>query len=132
MTFLNFLVSIHCSNVVIGSSFRGVSGAEERKHCCMDRLYFFCAFPRFACLALLARFMLAVARPTNKKINVYYAGYYLIAVITEPSLAAVAIPGGGGSTWVFFGWVCATRDSKLAPRSKKNSPRNRPIFYTPF
>ena len=89
----------------------------------MDRLYFFCAFPLFACLALLARFMLAVARPTNKKINVYYAGYYLIAVITEPSLAAVAIPGGwGGGTWVFFGWVCATRDSKLAPRSKKNFP----------
>ena len=29
-------------------------------------------------------------------------------------------PGGG--TWVFFGWVCAARDSKLAPRSKKNSP----------
>ena len=30
------------------------------------------------------------------------------------------IPGGG--TWVFFGWVCATWDSKLAPRSKKNFP----------
>ena len=30
-------------------------------------------------------------------------------------------PGGGG-TWVFFGWVCAARDSKLAPRSKKNFP----------
>ena len=30
-------------------------------------------------------------------------------------------PGGG--TWVFFGWVCAARDSKLAPRSKKNSPK---------
>ena len=29
--------------------------------------------------------------------------------------------GGGGGTWVFFGWVCAPRDSKLAPRSKKNS-----------
>ena len=29
-------------------------------------------------------------------------------------------PGGGGGTWVFFGWVCAARDSKLAPRSKKN------------
>ena len=89
---------------MIGSSFRGVSGAEERKHCCMDRLYFFCAFPRFACLALLARFMLAVARPTDKKINVYYAGYYLIAVITEPSLAAVAIPGGGGEHLGIF-WV---------------------------
>ena len=25
-----------------------------------------------------------------------------------------------GGTWVFFGWVCASRDSKLAPLSKKN------------
>lgn len=57
----------------------------------MDGLYFFCAFPCFACLVLLARFMLAVVCPTNKQNNVYYAGYYLIAVITEPSLAAVAI-----------------------------------------
>ena len=32
------------------------------------------------------------------------------------------IPGGGGGTWVFFGWVCATRASKLAPRSKKTFP----------
>ena len=31
-------------------------------------------------------------------------------------------PGEGG-TWVFFGWVCAARDSKLAPRSKKISPK---------
>ena len=38
-----------------------------------------------------------------------------------------------------FGWVCAARDSKLAPRSKKKIPiklkprsRNGPIFYTPF
>ena len=27
-----------------------------------------------------------------------------------------------GGTWLFFGWVCAARDSKLAPRSKKNFP----------
>ena len=33
----------------------------------------------------------------------------------------INFPPGGG-TWVFFGWVCATRDSKLAPRSKKNFP----------
>ena len=31
-------------------------------------------------------------------------------------------PRGGGGTWVFFGWVCAAWDSKLAPRSKKNFP----------
>ena len=51
----------------------------------------------------------------------------------------VAVPPGGGGTWVFFGWACAARDSKLAPRSKKKIPlkliprsRNGPIFYTPF
>ena len=31
----------------------------------------------------------------------------------------------GGGTWVFLGWVCATRDSKLAPRSKKSFPLKR-------
>ena len=36
-------------------------------------------------------------------------------------------PGGGG-TWVFWGWVCAARDSKLATRSKKISPK----IDTPF
>ena len=48
-------------------------------------------------------------------------------------------PPGGGVTWVFFGWVCAARDSKLAPRSKTKLPlkliprsRNGRIFYTPF
>ena len=30
--------------------------------------------------------------------------------------------GGGGGTWVFFGWVCAARDSRLAPRCKKKFP----------
>ena len=48
-------------------------------------------------------------------------------------------PGGRGGTWVFFGRVCAARNSKLAPRSKKKIPlkliprsRNGPILYTPF
>ena len=36
------------------------------------------------------------------------------------SLVRVKIPGG--DTWVFFGWVCAARDSKLAPRSRKHFP----------
>ena len=31
-------------------------------------------------------------------------------------------PPGGGGTWVFFGWVCAARDSKLASRSTKIFP----------
>ena len=46
------------------------------------------------------------------------------------------IPRG---TWVFFRWVCAARDSKLAPRSKKKIPlkliprsRIRPKTDTPF
>ena len=38
----------------------------------------------------------------------------------QPSVA-LGTPGGGG-TWVFFGWVCAAQDSKLAPRSKKKFP----------
>ena len=29
-------------------------------------------------------------------------------------------PGGG--TWVFFGWLCTARDSKLAPLSKTKFP----------
>ena len=33
----------------------------------------------------------------------------------------MVMPGGGG-TWAFFGWVCAARDSRLAPHSKKNFP----------
>ena len=44
-----------------------------------------------------------------------------------------------GGTWVFFGRVCAARNSKLSPLSKKKFPlkliprcRNGPIFYTPF
>ena len=45
--------------------------------------------------------------------------------------------GEGGGTWVFFGWVRAARDSKLAPRSKKKNlkvmprSRNGPIFVYP-
>ena len=48
--------------------------------------------------------------------KVLYWGRYLCTVkrrYNEP-------PGGG--TWVFLGWVCAARDFKLAPRSKKNFP----------
>ena len=40
------------------------------------------------------------------------------------SAIASACPGraGGGGTWVFFGLVCAARDSKFAPRYKKKFP----------
>ena len=56
--------------------------------------------------------------------------YNLFACILCPCLTSfpqwiwdmqTTVPGGGG-TWVFFGWVCAARDSKLAPRPKKNFP----------
>ena len=48
----------------------------------------------------------------------------LAIVFKEPTVGSE--PGGG--TWVFFGWVCAALDSKLAPRSKKISPK----IDTPF
>ena len=38
------------------------------------------------------------------------------------SVVLVAPYPGGRGTSVFFGWICAARDSKLAPRSKKNFP----------
>ena len=43
-----------------------------------------------------------------------------------PSRAYRADPvsrGGGGGHLGIFGWVCAARDSKLAPRSKKIYPK---------
>ena len=46
---------------------------------------------------------------------------------------------GGGALGYFFGWVCAARDSKLAPRSKKKTALKlilrsgiRPKTNTPF
>ena len=36
--------------------------------------------------------------------------------------ASPAFLSPGEGTWVFFGWVCAARDSKLAPRSRNNFP----------
>ena len=44
-----------------------------------------------------------------------------ISVAAGCSLQLVR-PNPGGGTWVFFGWVCAARDSKLASRSKKKFP----------
>ena len=56
------------------------------------------------------------------------AAYIVSAEQTEKSgkitsLQTAEYPRGGeGGTWVFFGWVCAARDSRLAPRSKKKFP----------
>ena len=47
-----------------------------------------------------------------------YVTWSHVKKIQEPRY----VPGGGG-TWVFFGWICAGRGSKLAPRSKKISPK---------
>ena len=47
---------------------------------------------------------------------------------TQGTTASYSTGPGGGGTWVFFGWVCAARDSKLAPRSKKLSAK----IDTPF
>ena len=44
------------------------------------------------------------------------------------SVPQMLLPGGGGGTWVFFGWICAARDSKLAPVLKTISPK----IDTPF
>ena len=55
-------------------------------------------------------------------VNAFFMLYlYLVRPILEYAVL-VWCPGGG--TWVFFGWVCAARDFKLAPRSKKNFPLN--------
>ena len=45
-----------------------------------------------------------------------------------PNLGKPLYRARGGGTWVFFGWVCAARDSELAPRSKNISPK----IDTPF
>ena len=37
----------------------------------------------------------------------------------------VTAPGG---TWVFCGWICAARDSKLAPLLKNISPKFDTLF----
>ena len=48
---------------------------------------------------------------------------FLHNVPTRMSTSQDIPRGGGGSTWVLFGWVCAAWDSKLAPRYKKTSPK---------
>ena len=40
------------------------------------------------------------------------------AIFVNVQLTNLNFLVGSGGTWVFFGWVCAALDSKLAPRSK--------------
>ena len=47
----------------------------------------------------------------------------LVALFLK-STVSFTTGGGGGGTRVIFGWVCAARDSKLAPRSEKKFPLN--------
>ena len=60
--------------------------------------------------------------------SAYLKVFKYINLLDTEILAHVFTPGGGGGPWVFFGWVCAARDSKLARRSRKNSPK----IDTPF
>ena len=66
-----------------------------------------------------------------KKLAVIQSSKYLYSQLClrrtplGPALRVRVRPGGGGGTWVFFGWVCAARDSKLAPCSKEKFPYNR-------
>ena len=48
--------------------------------------------------------------------------FVLVSIVerAQETFSVLVPAGGGGGTWVFFGRVCAARDSKLAPRSKKN------------
>ena len=53
---------------------------------------------------------------------VYGFSSFWLTVFGEIRLFTVLRYQPGGGTWVFFGWVCAARDSKLAPRTKKKFP----------
>ena len=64
--------------------------------------------------------------------------FTLKSATSGPTLSATVDPPGGGHLGIFR-WVCAARDSKLAPRSKENFPYNwYPVlemgqfFDTPF
>ena len=56
---------------------------------------------------------------TKRKLSLYHL---LKKIELTFKLQRTANSRGGGGTWVFFGWVCAARDSKLAPRSRKKFP----------
>ena len=62
-----------------------------------------------------------LANPTILENAPWYFTVRLICKLTARQSRSITNRPGGG-TWVFFGWVCAARDSKLAPRSKKNFP----------
>ena len=50
--------------------------------------------------------------------------YFKMRLSGAICLLTSGVGGGGvGFTWVFFGWVCAAWNSKLAPRFKKISPK---------
>ena len=54
--------------------------------------------------------------------------FVLVSIVERAQETFSVLVPGGGALRVFFGWVYAARDSKLAPRSKKNFPK----IDTPF
>ena len=61
------------------------------------------------------------------RLRAYNRKFTALASLSGDEIAGGEV-GARGGTWVFFGWVCAAQDYKLAPRSKKNSPK----IDTPF
>ena len=58
---------------------------------------------------------------TKRKLSLYHL---LKKIELTFKLQRTANSRGGGGPLVFFGWVCAARDSKLAPRSRKKFSYN--------
>ena len=83
----------------------------------------------FELSATLLLFLDTPADNTLRKIKerFYWPDYYknTMEMVSYKLYLFANHPAGGtpgGGTWVFLGWVCAARDSKLSPRSKKNFP----------
>ena len=69
----------------------------------------------------LNRILKAILQRKNLRTKNEPSGYKYLFMCVSKLEVFTQYPGGGG-TWVFLGWVCAARDSKLAPRSRKNFP----------
>ena len=81
----------------------------------------------FSTLAMVSKILvysLSARRARKKALNCSFGTWIfslrVVAMMSYLAALVSLVPGGG--TWVFFGWVCAARDSKLAPRSKKKFP----------
>ena len=54
--------------------------------------------------------------------GMHATSHFTFANVSKTPYIVIRTVDPGGDTWIIFGWVCAARDSKLAPRSKKNFP----------